>query len=310
MELSETTLTHLRDEAYASVARQALLAKIDALEQERAAVTDSRPPFGVFARRESREIFARSMRTVDDTSAALRDQLAQITGIADWLRPVIRRDVSTYLASVSPDYCQLLQIAARLDDWDRAYQSVPELLVAFARDLRALRLALSAGKKISPSVAYEVAVLRESAERLSHQRHELHVIEQAALALAPAGLAEQICFPALPDLLRVSWVSRLAVIPPEMALAEVMRVEPEIRALLGTPGGQVVARLQSSRDYCAKIVEQTLEDYWSQLREYARANYIEERPVNDIINMLSERYVDADIRRRQRAMNVDPFVAG
>ena len=307
MELSETTLAHLRDEAYASLARQALLAKLDVLEQERTTVADSRPPFGVFARRESRETFARSMRAVDDHSAALRDQLAQITGITDWLHPIIRNDVSTYLASVSPDYCRLLQIAARLDDWQRAYQAVPELLVAFGRDLRALRLALLAGTKTSPSVAYDLAILRESAERLSRQRQELHVIEQAALALAPAGFAGQNCFPVLPDLLRVSWVSRLAVIPPDMALAEVMRVEPEIKELLKVPEGEVLARLQASREYCGKTVAQTLEDYWNQLREHARAYYVEEREIDDVIRMLSERYVDAHLQRRQLALSINPL---
>jgi hypothetical protein len=310
MELSETTLAHLRDEAYAFLAGQALLARLETLGRERANVETTRPPFGgVLASRASRETYARSMRSVDDNEAVLRDQLAQITGIGDWLRPIIRKDVSTYLASVSPDYCRLLQIAARIDDWERAYHSVPELLVAFARDLRAVRLALAAAKKTPPPVAHELAHLRESAERLAHRHHELHVIERAALALLPVGIAETVQFPELPDLQRLSWVSRLAVIPPDMALAEVTRVEAEMRAFLAGPSDRVVARLQASRAGCGKIVEQTLEEYWKQLRAHARAHYVEERDVSDIIRMLSERYIDADIQRRQLEVTADPFKA-
>jgi hypothetical protein len=308
MELSETTLGHLRDEAYAFLAREALLARIEELDRERTKVASTRPPFGgILARRESREAFARSMRVVDDNDAVLRDQLAQISGIVDWLRPNIRHDVSTYLASVSPDYCRLLQIAARLDDWERSYHGVPELLTAFARDLKGLRLALAPEKKSHALVAVELASLRESAERLVAQQNELQLIEKAALALAPANLAALILFPALPDLQRVAWVSRLAVIPPEKALIEVARVEKETREFLADPKTRTFARLQASRESCEQQLNQTLEGYWNQLRAHARAHYVEERDVADIIAMLSERYVDADIRRRQQALSVDPF---
>lgn len=308
MELSESTLGHLRDEAYAFLAREALRIRIEQTGKERATVTSTRPPFGLLARRETREAFARSMRIVDDGEAVLRDQLAQITGIIRWLHPIIRHDVSTYLAGESPDYCRFLQIAARLDDWERAYQGVPDLLVAFARDLRAARLALAPESKVHSLVAHELATLRESAERLVAQQHELAIIEQAALALAPAGLASQIKFPALPNLQQVSWVSRLVVIPPEQALVEVKRVETETREFLANPPEEIMARLQAGREACAQQVDQTLEAYWDQLRAHARAHYVEERDVAEIIAMLSERYVDADIRRRQQEITVDPFV--
>lgn len=308
MELSDTTLAHLRDEAYVFLAGQALRARLEQLGRERATVETTRPPFGgVLASRASREKYAHSMRSVDNNEAVLRDQLAQITGIGDWLRPIIRKDVSTYLASVSPDYCRLLQIAARLDDWERAYHGMPELLVAFARDLRALRQALAMAKKTPPPVAHELAHLRESAERLAHQQRELRVIERAALALLPAGLASAIRFPDLLDLQRLAWVSRLVVIPPARAMAEVSQVETEMRAFLAGPSDQVLARLHASRDECARVVDRTLEEYWQQLRAHAREHYVEDRDVSDIIRMLSEHYIDADIQRHQQAVASDPF---
>lgn len=301
MELSETTLNHLSDEAYAFLAREALLARLETLELEREKVANTRPPFGVLAGRATREAFARSMRAVEGDELTLRDQLAQITGIEDWLRPIIRRDVSTYLAAMSPDYCQLLQIAARLNDWERACHIVPGLLKAFARDLRAVRLALAPDKKAHSLVAFELAALAESAERLVAQRHELLVIEKAARALADEELTKKIKFPDLPDLQRVAWVNRLAAIPPEKALVEVTKVEAEVQAFVAEPRDRTYARLQASREACGQLANQTLELYWNQLRAHARAHYVEERDVAEVISMLTQRYVDADIQRRQRA---------
>ncbi len=157
-ELSETTLNHLRDEAYAFLAKKALLARLEGVDRERATVASTRPPFGgILARRESREAFARSMRVVDDNEAVLRDQLTHITGIVSWLRPIIHKDVSTYLAGESPDYCRFLQIAARLDDWESAYQRVPELLKAFARESQGGADCARADQKAHALVAFELA---------------------------------------------------------------------------------------------------------------------------------------------------------
>jgi hypothetical protein len=309
MELSETTLGHLRDEAYAYLAEEALRAKLAELEQERAKVASTRPPFGLLAGRERRAAFARSMSVVDESEAGLRDRLTQLAGIAAWLRPAIRADVSTYLASVSPDYCQQLQILARIDDWDRASQHVSELLLAFARDLRAMGRALTPEKKAHALVAFELGALRESAERLAALQGELSVIEQAARVLATEEVAAQLSFPELPNLQRLAWISRLAVLPPEQALVEVTEAEEEIRAFLARPDESRRAALQAMRDACAAHAAHVLEAYWDQLRAHARAHYVEARDIDDIIAMLRDRYVDADLRRQRSVQSVDPLLA-
>ena len=139
MELSETTLEHLQDEAYAFLCRQAVEEKLASLNREKAAIASTRPPFGLLARRETRDAFTRSMRTALDNETALRDRLVQLTGIEAWLKPVLRKDVSAYLAHASPDYGRFQQVRARLEDWERAFEGLPELLVAFARELRCAR---------------------------------------------------------------------------------------------------------------------------------------------------------------------------
>ena len=128
-------------------------------------------------------------------------------------------------------------------------------------------------------------------------------------SLVPAELKGAIDFPALPDFQRVSWVSRLAVIPPEKALADVTRVESETREFLTGPSDRVFARLQATREAHGQAVDKILQEYWDQLRAHAQAHYVEEREIADIIRMLSERYVETDIQRRQQEQSVDPFSA-
>jgi hypothetical protein len=249
------------------------------------------------------------MRTALDNEAALRDRLARIEGIIDWLRPLIRNSVSGYLAAASPPYCVLLQISARLDDWERAAQALPELLTAFARDVRAVRQAAGTPNATAQSYTHELAVLRGTVERLELHRDELALIERAVAELIAGGPAAEIRVPPLPDLRRLAWVGRLAVLPVAQVLAEVTRVETETRAFLADGAAAIEARLQSGRDICSNLAENALEQYWSQLRAHARLHYVEERDVDDVLDMLNQRYVDAAIKRRQHAVSVDPFVA-
>jgi len=304
VELSESLLIHLRDEAYALLAHQALSAEIADREQAKANVATTKPRFAMLAGRKSREAYDRSMQTAEDAVAPLRDKLAQVVGICRWLQPAVRRDVSSYLASVSPDYCRLLQIHARLDDWERSYRQLPEAILAFARDLREVRQA--AEKKPAP-FAHELASLRESAEGLARVQHELFIIEQAALLQAPATIAERIQFPTLPDLKRVPWVGRIAVLAPERVIAEVSRVEAEFRGFLAGPDKEMAARLKTCREVCAKMANQALEDYWNVLRAHARSHYVEECGVDQVIEMLNERYVDPEIRQLQESITTSPF---
>jgi predicted metal-dependent hydrolase len=310
MQLSESTLEHLQDEAYAFLCREALQESLAALEREKSAISVTRPPFGMLARKATRDAFTQSMRTVLDNEAALRDRIARLDGINDWLRPLIRNSVSGYLAAASPPYCALLQIAARLDDWEIAAQGLPETLVAFARDVRGVRTAASAPGATSQTCAHELAVLRETAERLERRRSELLLIEQSITALAAGGPAAEIRLPTLPDLQRVAWVARLAVLPVAQVVVELTRVEAEVRTFLAEGSANVSARLEAARDICGNLVENALEEYWNQLRAHARRHYVEERDVDEVLEMLTSRYVDASIKRRQRTLTDDPFLNG
>jgi len=307
MQLSEATLEHLKDEAYVTLCRDAVQENLAALEREKETIADTRPPFGLLARKETRDAFTRSMRTALDSEAALHERLAQIVGIEARLRPVLQKDIAAYLAGASPEFARFRQIRARLADWEQAFLALPDMLVAFARDLR-----LARGATVAPDAArefgHELAVLRDSAERLERRHNELLVIAGAIAELLATGPADGIGAPALPDFRRVAWVSRLAVLPLEQAVPEVARLETDVRAFLAGGGEPALARLAASRDACLQFESQLVESYWAQLRVHALAHYVEARDLDEVLESLAQRYISADLARRQRALTANPFL--
>jgi hypothetical protein len=307
MELSEATLELLQDEAYAFLCRQVVQETLASIECEKAVIASTRPPFGVLARKETRDAFTRSMRTALDNEAALRDRLAQISGIEVWLRPLLRQDIAAYLAAVSPDFKRFQHVRARLDVWEVAFQALRELLVAFARELRNLREAVGSDPAAGGRLGHELSVVSEIAVRLEQQHRKLLVIGSAVAELTQAGAMSEIRAPALPDFQRVAWVSRLAALPLDQALTEATCFEKEVRDFLADGTDLVHARLEVNRDGCARLENKVLEQYWNQLRAHAQAHYVEERDVDDVLAMLAQRYGSAENARWEKEPLSDPY---
>jgi hypothetical protein len=305
MELPETTVQLLRDEAYAAMCRDALTEALAGLARDKSTVSDTRPPFGVLAGKERRETFARSMRAVLDRESSIRSRLEQLDTIEPKLRPVVRAAVAEYLAMASDDYSRFRQILARLRDWERAFQKLPEILLGFARDVRSVRLAAAAGRKD----VHELAVLREVAARLERHDHELIVIEQAVVEATIGDLAREVRLPTLPDFHRIGWVAGLAAMSTEQILAETTRVEAEVRRFLAEGAELALARLEASRGVCQQLEARFVETYWTQLRSHAREHYVEERDLDETMAELYQRYVEAEIVERQREISFDPLTA-
>src|SRR5687768_5662776 len=142
MVLSKATLEHLRDEAYVCLCRETVQESLKALERNKAELVNSRPPFGVLAGKKTREAFESSLRSTDDTEAALRDRLARAERYDTWLHRCISHDLSAYLQAVNPEYQRVSEIKRLLDEWERCVtRLLPDTLVAFAREMRGLRLA-------------------------------------------------------------------------------------------------------------------------------------------------------------------------
>jgi hypothetical protein len=126
------------------------------------------------------------------------------------------------------------------------------------------------------------------------------VIGGTIAELTQAEVMSEIRVPVLPDLQRVVWVSRLAVIPLDQALTEVACVEKEVRDFLADGIDRAHARLEINRDECVRLENKILEQYWNQLRAHAQAHYVEERDVDDVLAMLAERYASAEKMRREK----------
>lgn len=307
MELSPTTIEHLRDEAYAMLCRHAVMEALEKLEQEKASIASTRPPFGILASKQTRETFERSLHAATGTEAALRTRLGQLVQLEKWLHDILHTELREYLTAISADYRRFATADALLDQWELEFRALPELLVAFARDVRnAQQDAASApgSRDLQP-----FAILRDSALRVEQQLTVLDNISAQIAFLLPAEAAAEVRVPALPDFRRVAWVNRIASLPPEQLVAETTRVERDARAFAAHDHATVPLRLQASHEACRHHEEIFLQHYWDQLRAHAQAHYVEDREIDDVIEMLTQNYVTSDLARRQKEIAAfDPFL--
>ena len=309
MELSRATLELLRDEAYVILCRESLQEGLKAIEQQKEHIVNSRPPFGVLAAKKTREAFADSLKAADANEAALRERLTQSARYATWLQRCIRRDLAAFLAAGSPEYQRVTQIIRLLDEWeDCVKRTFPDMLVAFAREMRALRnIAAQAGRD-ETAREHELAVLREIAVRV--EKVQDHLAEIAATVNAHAreiGMVD-LRMPPLPQFPRTAWADWLCVVPLDQAIADVTRAEGEIRSFLHAGMQTIRGRLQAARVSCAQAHDEFLQQYWDQLRAHAQTHWVDERDVYEVLDFMERRY-EADIARRQREVTYNPFSA-
>lgn len=307
MELSPATIEHLRDEAYAMLCRHAVTQALEALEQEKATIASTRPPFGLLASRSSRDTFERSMQAATGTESALRTRLGQVVQLEKWLHGILHPEIRAYLTAISPDYRRFAAVDQMLDQWEAEFRQLPELLKAFARDVKNVNQE-SSSTPGSRDLQF-FAVLRDSALRVEAHLTKLEQIVTQFTLLLPSDAAVEIRAPTLPDFRRVAWVNRIAALPPDQLLIETSRVEREAREFVASGQNIVPIRLEAAHEACKRHEENFLQHYWNQLRAHAQAHYIEERNIDEVIEMLTQNYVTSDLARRQRELiTADPFL--
>jgi hypothetical protein len=307
MELSKATLEFLRDEAYLILCRETVQDSLNSLEEQKAVLVSSRPPFGVLAARKTRDAFESSIKATDETKAALRNRLTRVARYETWLHRCIRRDLATYLETASAEYQGIDQIKHLLDQWEqRVTRALSDTLVAFAREMRGLRQAAATAGRGEQPFGHELAVLREIAARIEAQHDQLGQIAAMVSSSALEVALIDVRVPPLPPFRRPIWVDSLGVIPLGQAVAEVTRAEGEVRAFLNAMQS-IAGRLQASRVACAQRQDNYLQQYWEQLRAHAQAHWVEEREVDEVLATLADRY-DPEIARRQREVTHNPFL--
>lgn len=307
MQLSKATLELLRDEAYVMLCREALQEKLRSVEQEKVNLVGSRPPFGVLAGKKTRENFEAMVRTAEDTAVALRERLTQCARFETWLHRCIRRDLATYLEAINAEYRRVDYIKNLLTEWEKSVtRTLPDMLVAFAREMRGLRLAAAEVGRAEQTGAHELALLYEIIVRLEEHQDRLSQMTSTITRFAlEIGLID-VRVPTLPQFRRRAWIDWLCTIPLDQAIADVTRVEGEVRAFLNGGVKSLSSQLQAARVACAQRQDNYINQYWDQLRDHAQAHWVEERDIDQVLKTMAQRY-DGDIARRHREMTHNPF---
>jgi len=308
MELSPDTIRHLRDEAYATLCRHSLTEALENLAQQKANIESTRPPFALLASRQTRVAFSQSLSAVQISESALQVRLAEVAQIERLLQASLRPALHAFLYACDPTYRSFPEILRILRDWEIAFQSLPDLRVAFARDARNARQqcghSAPARRDREP-----LLVLRDSALRLEKPLDALDRASLQLAALLPAGAEAEIRLPATPAFRYANWVGLLLTLPLERFVAELHEAESAVRQFQSANAADVETYLSESRAACDRFEQGFLEHYWAQLRAHAQAHYVEECDVDDVIRTLSQNYIESDLARRKRELpSADPFL--
>ena len=313
MSLPDDVISLLRDEAYLNLCRNALKDALERMVAEKQQVSETRPPFGILATKKQREVFESSMQTVLDTEAAIENRLGKLEAIENWLKSSIRERLNDYLRQVSENYRRSAKIAEAIKSWDRLIEHYGEQLLALARNIKnvAVSFAGAAGgvRSAFGDRAQAFAELRMGADSLDRTALQLESLTRSMAMFAANSPYKDVVLPELPIKGVVGWVDNLALQHDRDALPAAQEMEADARGVVAKRLTEYHASAAAAFEALGVIENQELESYWEVLRAHALAHYVQERDVDEVLNELNERYVVANIERRQRAIEsqVDPY---
>jgi hypothetical protein len=313
MSLPDDVISLLRDEAYLDLCRNALKDALERLTAEKQQVTETRPPFGILASKHAREEFESSMQTVLDTEAAIDNRLGKLEAIENWLKSAIRERLRDYLRQVSENYRRSSKIAEAVKSWDRLIEHYGEQLLALARNIKNVAVSFSGaqggGRAAFGDRAQAFAELRMGGDSLDRTALQLESLTRSMAMIAANSAYRDVHVAELPIKGVVNWVDNLALQHDRDALPAAQEMEADARAVVAKKLGDYHASAAAALEALAVIENQELESYWEVLRAHALAHYVQERDVDEVLNELNERYVVANIERRQRAIESqsDPY---
>jgi len=313
MSLPDDVISLLRDEAYLDLCRNALKDALDRLVAEKEQVSETRPPFGILASKKQRDEFESSMQTVMDTESAIEARLSKLEAIENWLKSAIRERLRDYLKQVSENYRRSGKIAEAIRAWDRLIEHYGEQLLALARNIKnvSVSFAGAAGgvRSAFGDRAQAFAELRMGADSLDRTAVQLDSLTRTMAMYAANSAYSEVKLAEIPIKGVVGWVDNLALQHDRDALPAAQDLEADARMVVA----KKLTDFHTSADEALKAIVaidgQELENYWEVLRSHALAHYVQERDVDEVLNELNERYVVANIERRQRAIEsqVDPY---
>ena len=313
MSLPDDVISLLRDEAYLDLCRNALKDALERAVAEEQQVTETRPPFGILATKKQRETFESSMQMVLDTKAAIEARLSKLEAIENWLKSAIRERLRDYLRQASENYRRSAKIAEAIRAWDRLIEHYGEQLLALARNIKNVSVSFAGAAGGARSAfsdrAQAFAELRMGADSLDRTAVQLESLSRTMAMYAANSAYSEVQLADLPIKGVVGWVDNLALMHDRDALPAAQEMEADARGIVAKKLTEFHGSAAAALGALGTIEGQELENYWEVLRAHALAHYVQERDVDEVLNELNERYVVANIERRQRAIEnaVDPY---
>jgi hypothetical protein len=312
MSLPDDVIFLLRDEAYLDLCRNALKDALERLVAEKQQVSETRPPFGILATKKQRETFESSMQTVLDTEAAIEGRLGKLEAIENWLKSAIRERLRDYLKQVSENYRRSTKIAEAVRAWDRLIENYGEQLLALARNVKNVSVTFSGGGSARSAFgdrAQAFAELRMGGDSLDRTAVQLESLSRTMGMYAANSSYKDVKLPELPIKGVVNWVDNLALQHDRDALPAAQEMENDARTIVSKKLTEFHQGAADALEALVQIDNQELESYWEVLRAHALAHYVQERDVDEVLSELNERYVVANIERRQRVIEnqADPY---
>lgn len=313
MSLPDDVISLLRDEAYLDLCRNALKDALERAIAEKKEVSETRPPFGILATKKQRDVFESSMKAVEDTESAINARLGKLEAIENWLKSAIRERLRDYLRQASENYRRSMKIAEAIKAWDRLIEHYGEQLLALARNIKNVAATFAAASGGARSAfsdrAQAFAELRMGGDNLDRTALQLESLTRSMAMIAANTAYKEVQLIELPIKGVVNWVDSLALQHDRDALPAAHQMEADARAIVAKKLTDFHASAAAALEALGSIENQELESYWEVLRAHALAHYVQERDVDEVLNELNERYVVANIERRQRAIEnqADPY---
>lgn len=314
MGLPPDVIELLQDEAYLTLCGETLRDALSHAMADKEQVASTRPPFGgLFAANKTKQSFEQSMRTVENTEAALKSRISKVEVLESWLKPELRAKLHQYLWSDSADYNRSSNILAVIDEWEQLLKPYTELLTAYARELRNV---VQAHESVNNNS-------REAFEARLHVFAELHLctenLDRAAAMLEGVAakldnttnstIYSEVRVGRAPLTQQTNWSHRLARLINVEIVTSAQAMHDDVRNCLTQDIPKLHEQAAAARKTVAISTHNYLEGYWNQLRAHAQAHYVEERDVDEVLEYLNDRYIAADIARRKEVIGSgrDPF---
>ena len=308
MNLPTEIVALLQDEAYTVLCQESLNEALARISREKEEILSTRPPFGVLASSQTRQIFQTSLRSALDNEAGLRTRLDQLSQIDLWVKGEIEQALRRFLPASSQDFRTCLEAANVVTRWEQAVQSLHDVALALARDARGVAAAINPlplpnAPPPSPTLIEQARIraltnLRITIVAIQSGLADVMEIRQQFAQLCDEQ-ADGLQLPVLPEFRALSWVDRLAGLPGGQATAEAVRCEAEARGFCGEGLKILLQQSAEVREACYDAGQTILAQYWRQLRAYAQANYVRERDVDEVIAELSQHRLASEVTRRQ-----------